>query len=123
MLVFVHPMDLVTASGSSVGDHSRSSKAGQSKKLQTLLALTVAGLIAGGFGAASASAASAPSFSALPASGNTELQTGRWDAGAATPPNGQVLIAGGNGSENNSSILASAELFNPLTDTRSEEHT
>jgi N-acetylneuraminic acid mutarotase len=53
-------------------------------------------------------------FAALPASGATELQTARESAVAATLPSGQVLIAGG---YNTSGFLASAELFNPATDT------
>jgi hypothetical protein len=57
---------------------------------------------------------SAPYFSALPASGATELQTARYGAAAATLPNGEILIAGG---ESNSGVLQSAELFNPADDT------
>src|ERR1019366_4258377 len=53
-------------------------------------------------------------FTALPASGATELQTARESAVAAVLPNGQVLIAGG---YNVSGFLASAELFNPSSDT------
>jgi N-acetylneuraminic acid mutarotase len=53
-------------------------------------------------------------FTALPASGATELQTARDGAVAAVLPNGQVLIAGG---YNVSGFLASAELFNPVGDT------
>jgi hypothetical protein len=58
-------------------------------------------------------AASAPYFTALPAAGSTELQTARYLAAAAPLPDGQVLIAGGT----NGSILQSAELFDPATDT------
>ena len=58
--------------------------------------------------------ASAPYFSALPASGSTELQTARSGAVAAPLPNGEVLIAGG---ENASNTLQSAELFSPTSDT------
>ena len=53
-------------------------------------------------------------FTALAASGATELQTARADAVAAPLPNGQVLIAGG---DNGSGPLQSAELFNPASDT------
>ena len=53
------------------------------------------------------------SFTALPASGSTELQTGRYDAVAATLPNGQVLIAGGRAFNGATTVLRSAELFNP----------
>jgi hypothetical protein len=52
-------------------------------------------------------------FTALPAAGSTELQTGREGAVAASLPDGQVLIAGGSDAGN----LQSAELFNPATDT------
>jgi len=57
-------------------------------------------------------------FTAMPASGSTELQTARHVAVAAPLPNGQVLIAGGyGGSGYSGSVLASAELFSPATDT------
>jgi hypothetical protein len=50
-------------------------------------------------------------FTALPASGNTELQTARYGAVAAPLPGGTVLIAGGqNGT---SAALQTAEVFNP----------
>ncbi len=52
-------------------------------------------------------------FTALPASGSTELQTAREDAVAAPLPDGQVLIAGGNAGGS----LQSAELFDPANDT------
>jgi Collagen triple helix repeat (20 copies) len=52
-------------------------------------------------------------FTALPASGETEMHVARWRALAAPLPDGQVLIAGGN---NGTGALASAELFNPTTD-------
>jgi len=55
-----------------------------------------------------------PYFSALPASGETEFHTARFHAVASPLPNGQVLIAGG---EVGSTVLRSAELFNPATDT------
>jgi hypothetical protein len=78
-------------------------------------------LIAGGYNFTSGDLQSAELFSptsdtftALPASGNTELQTPREDAVAATLPDGQVLIAGG---YNASGTLQSAELFNPTSDT------
>ena len=65
--------------------------------------------------------AASDTFTALPASGNTELQTARAGAVAAPLPNGQVLIAGGyNGSsypQSADGYLASAELFNPASDT------
>jgi hypothetical protein len=53
-------------------------------------------------------------FTALPASGETEMHVARWDALAAPLPNGQVLIAGGDAG---TGALESAELFNPTTDT------
>src|SRR5947209_3400504 len=53
-------------------------------------------------------------FTALPTSGNTELQAARELAVAAPLPNGEVLIAGGASS---SGVVASAELFNPTNDT------
>ncbi len=53
-------------------------------------------------------------FTALPASGSTELQTPRASAVAAPLPDGQVLIAGG---QNVNTPLQSAELFNPANDT------
>jgi hypothetical protein len=49
-------------------------------------------------------------FTALPASGSTELQTARDGAVAAALPNGQVLIAGG---FTGGSYLQSAELYSP----------
>jgi Kelch motif len=54
-------------------------------------------------------------FTALPASGNTELQTARAGAVAATLPDGQVLIAGGG--DNSGNAFQSAELFDPTSDT------
>jgi hypothetical protein len=53
-------------------------------------------------------------FTALPASGNTELQTPREGAVAAPLPDGKVLIAGG---QDGSTTLQSAELFNPVGNT------
>ncbi len=53
-------------------------------------------------------------FTLLPLSGNSELQTARYGAIAASLPDGKVLIAGGYGG---GSTLASAELFDPTTDT------
>ena len=53
-------------------------------------------------------------FTALPASGSTELQTSRDGAVAAPLPDGQVLIAGG---RNRGGPLQSAELFDPANDT------
>ena len=77
-------------------------------------------LIAGGYGnsgylqSAELFNPATDTFTALPASGNTELQTARYGAAAAALPDGQVLIAGGYG---NSGYLQEAELFNPATDT------
>ena len=59
-------------------------------------------------------AGSLPRFRALAPSGATELRLARYAAVAAPLPNGQVLIAGG---KRGKSFLASAELFNPATDT------
>jgi Bacterial Ig domain/Kelch motif len=56
----------------------------------------------------------AGTFTALAASGNTELQVARAGAVAAPTTNGNVLIAGG---INNNTTLSSAELFNSATDT------
>jgi hypothetical protein len=60
-------------------------------------------------------------FSALPASGATELQTARTGAAAAPLPDGRVLIAGGDktGSSQivSADLLASAELFDPASNT------
>ena len=53
-------------------------------------------------------------FTALPASGSTELHTFRDGAVAAPLPDGQVLIAGG---QTGGGPLQSAELFNPANDT------
>ena len=80
-----------------------------------LLAAILAGVPSGASPAWAAT--SSPYFTALTASGATELQTARFDAVAAPLPNGQVLIAGGN---SGSSLLGSAELFNPATDTFTE---
>jgi hypothetical protein len=57
---------------------------------------------------------SSDTFSALPASGNTELHAARADAVAAPLPDGKVLIAGG---ANDTGLLQSVELFDPSTDT------
>jgi hypothetical protein len=56
-------------------------------------------------------------FTALPATGNTELQTAREWAVASPLPNGQVLIAGGTNNNGGGPALASAELFDPATNT------
>ena len=60
-------------------------------------------------------------FTQLPASGDTELQTSRSGAVAAPLPDGEVLIAGGvhlvSGGNSAGVVLASAELFDPATDT------
>jgi hypothetical protein len=53
-------------------------------------------------------------FTALPESGETEMQVARWDAVAVSLPSGQVLIAGGN---DGTGALKSAELFDPTTNT------
>ncbi len=84
--------------------------------MRTLLGIAlVAGILAGVLGGVSPAwaAASSPYFTALAASGATELQTARFDAMAAPLPDGQVLIAGGAAK----SLLRSAELFSPATDT------
>ncbi len=57
---------------------------------------------------------STDTFTALAASGSSELQTAREGAVAAPLPNGQVLIAGG---ANSGGILQSAERFDPSTNT------
>ncbi len=77
-----------------------------------LVAAILYGML-GGVGPAWA-AASSPYFTALTASGATELQTARFDAMTAPLPDGQVLIAGG---ATKTSILPSAELFSPATET------
>ena len=84
-------------------------------RIALAVALTAA-ILAGAPGAASPAraATSSPYFTALTASGATELQTARFDAVAAPLPDGQVLIAGGSSA---SSLLGSAELFDPATDT------
>jgi hypothetical protein len=76
-------------------------------------------LIAGGASASSSALSSAElfnpatlTFTALPESGATELQTGREGAAAAVLPDGDVVIAGGW----NDGDLRSAELFSPATD-------
>jgi hypothetical protein len=71
------------------------------------------------FGVAGGAWASVPGpyFTALPASGSTELQTARGGAIAATLPDSEVLIAGGNNGSNDTGFLQSAELFNPVSDT------
>jgi hypothetical protein len=77
-------------------------------------------LIAGGFGttdylqSAELLNPANDTFIALPASGSTELQTARAGAVAATLPDGQVRIAGG---EDDSDFLRSAEPFNPVNET------
>lgn len=54
-----------------------------------------------------------PAFSPLPASGSSELQSARGGAVAASPPDGEMRIAGG---FDGNSFPRSAELFNPDTD-------
>jgi Collagen triple helix repeat (20 copies)/Kelch motif len=54
-------------------------------------------------------------FTALAATGETELQIARYGAGAALLPDGQVLIVGGFNEAGG--FLQSAELFNPATGT------
>jgi len=56
-----------------------------------------------------------PTFTALPASGTSELQTARWGAVAAPLPTGDVLIAGG--SPDGFTVEQSAERFNPSNNT------
>jgi Big-like domain-containing protein/Kelch motif protein/galactose oxidase-like protein len=56
----------------------------------------------------------AGTFTALPATGNTELQVARAGAISAPTINGDVLIAGGN---DNNTILSSAEVFHSSNDT------
>jgi hypothetical protein len=56
-------------------------------------------------------------FTALAASGNTELQIAREYAVAAPLPNGDVLITGG---QNSGGCELSAELFDPTSDTFTE---
>src|SRR5262249_13672162 len=63
---------------------------------------------------AAAAAASAPTFTALPDSGTTHLQTARTGAAAAPLPDGTVLIAGGFGT---GGALTSAEIYDPATQT------
>jgi hypothetical protein len=58
-------------------------------------------------------AASAPFFTALPASGATELQSARARPAAAALPDGKILVAGGN----NGNQLRTAELFDPASET------
>jgi hypothetical protein len=93
-------------------------------ELQTTRVMAVAAplpdgqvLIAGGGGGDEADERSAElfnpatdTFTALPASGETELRTKRFAAVAAPLPNGKVLIASG-------SYTTNAELFNSATDT------
>jgi hypothetical protein len=50
-------------------------------------------------------------FTPLPASGDTELQVGRYGAASAPLPNGDVLIAGGFGPVNPGYISDTAELY------------
>ena len=60
-------------------------------------------------------------FTALPASGATELQTLRTAAAAAALPDGRVLIAGGDSTANSNvtgaDVLSSAEVFDPASGT------
>jgi hypothetical protein len=78
---------------------------------------TIAALLTGAPGGTvpAWAATSSPYFSALPASGASQLQTPRLGAVAAALPDGRVLIAGG--ANSGSSALRSAELFSPATDT------
>ena len=78
-------------------------------------------LVAGGFGNGGGPELTAElfdpatdTFTALPASGNTQLQAARFPAVAASLPDGQVLIAGG---QNGGAGVQSAELFDPAADT------
>jgi hypothetical protein len=83
-------------------------------------------LIAGGIDAARNPLSSAETFdpasetfSALPASGATQLQTARVAPAGAELPDGRVLIAGGDisgsGSVTAADVLASAEVFDPAS--------
>jgi hypothetical protein len=56
-------------------------------------------------------------FTALPASGNTQLAVGRESAVAAPLPNGDVLIAGGTG---NAGCVPTTEIFDPGSGTFSQ---
>jgi hypothetical protein len=56
-------------------------------------------------------------FTALPATGNTQLAVGREDAVAATLPNGDVLIAGGSG---DAGCASTTEMFHPGSGTFSQ---
>jgi hypothetical protein len=82
----------------------------------SLCVALLAAILAGAGGVSQAwAAASSPYFTALAASGATELGTERFDAMAAPLPDGQVLIAGGY--NESSGFLQSAELFDPADDT------
>ncbi len=84
-------------------------------------------LIAGGVGTAGVLASAeifdpaAETFTALPASGATELQTPRTAPAAAALPDGRVLIAGGDSTANSmissDDVLSSAEVFDPASGT------
>lgn len=68
-------------------------------------------------GAGARSTANAqPYFIALPSAGSSELRTGCSSGVAAPLPGGKVLIAGGSASSAGS-LVTSAELFDPATDT------
>ena len=54
-------------------------------------------------------------FTTLPASGNTQLSTARAAAAAAALPDGRVLIVGG--TNDGTTILPTAELFDPASNT------
>ena len=82
-------------------------------RIGTLLCAILAVSLSGA--SAAWASGSAPYFTALAASGSTELQTARTFAVAAPLPDGQVLIAGGGNST--SGPLQSAELFNPANAT------
>src|SRR2546423_6007550 len=58
-----------------------------------------------------------PSVSALPAGWNaaSPMHTGRFAAGAVVLPSGRVLVVGGH-SQTTGSFIASAELYDPVTD-------
>ncbi len=84
-------------------------------------------LIVGGAGASAVLAGAEifdparETFTALPASGATELQTARTASAAAALPDGRVLIAGGDtsasGSVTSADVLSSAEVFDPASGT------
>ena len=122
-------VDAGVASATASAPYFNGATASGTTELQTPRAGAVAAtlpdgqvLIAGGYNFTSGDLQSAElfnptsdTFTALPASGDSELQSSRFEAAAATLPDGQVLIAGGYNFT--SGDLQSAELFNPTSDT------